>query len=224
MSQIISRNQASNAYPRLEFSQFDAPPKAPEPETIVEEMPSVAEEETLEIAPGIQLPTLEDLERIQEDAHKEGYAAGYEEGSTKGHLEASELHKLIQSLDRALNSLDQEIAQEIQALAIELARQVVRNSLLTDPEVILAVVREALLQLPHASTVIKVHPEDAELLKRYLSEHYENIEHRVVEDPRIKRGGCLIESSEGATLDAQVQTRWRRVVEALSPSAAQLDE
>ena len=223
MSQVISRNQASNAYPRLEFDQFDARPKPPEPEPVVEDVAPGVEEGPLEIAPGIQLPTLEDIERIQQDAHSEGYAAGYEEGRARGHLEATELHQLVQKLDKALGTFDQEVAEELQALAIELARQVVRDTLAAKPEALLAVVREALLHLPQASAVIRVNPADIEMLKHYLAEHYDNIKHRVVEDTGVRQGGCLIES-EGAVLDAQVQTRWRRVIESFSPSAAQFTD
>lgn len=220
MNQVIPRNQASNAYQKLEFAQFDAPP-APPPQVEAEPMASEdgAENGPLEIAPGVQLPTLEDLERIQQDAHREGYAAGYEEGSARGRMEAAELHQLVEALDQAMSRLDQQVAEEIQALAIEIARQVVRDTLAVKPEALLAVVREALLQLPQQAAAVHVHPDDADMLRRYLNEHYEEISHRIVEDSNISPGGCMVESA-GAIVDAQVQTRWRRVVENLSPNAA----
>ncbi|WP_018606634.1 flagellar assembly protein FliH [Uliginosibacterium gangwonense] len=224
MNQVISRNQASNAYQRLEFDQFDA---APPPPTEAEQ-PTGAEavepEGPLEIAPGVQLPTLEDLERFQEDARREGYAAGYEEGSARGRIEAAELHQMVEELDKAMSNFDQQVAEEIQALAIEIARQVVRDTLQTQPEAVLAVVREALLQLPQQSASIHVNPADADMLRRYLGEHYDNIHHRIAEDSSVAPGGCLIESA-GAMIDAQIHTRWRRVVENLAkPAAKYLDE
>jgi flagellar assembly protein FliH len=224
MSEVIPRNQASSAYQRLAFTQFDAPaPKAPEP---VAETPAPTDvaDGPLEIAPGVQLPTLDDLERIHQEAHREGYAAGYEEGSARGRMEAAELHQLVQSFDQALGQFDQAVAEEIQALAIEIARQVVRDTLTTKPESVLIVVREALLHMPQQAALIHAHPDDVDILRKYLAEHYDSIQHRVVEDGSISQGGCLIEAA-GAMVDAQIQTRWKRIVESLSRPAAQyLDE
>lgn len=222
MNSVIRNNQASNAYQKLAFDQFDAPPAPPEPEE--PEAPAEPESTTLEIAPGVSLPTLEEVERIHQEAHQEGYDAGYEEGTARGRMEAAELHQLVQSLDEAMSSLDQEIAEEIQALAIEIARQVVRDTLSTRPETILTVIREALQNLPQQSAVVRINPEDMQLVKRYMEEHFSSLDQRIVEDTNILRGGCVIESS-GGQIDAQVQTRWRRVVENLTQSAKEfLDE
>ena len=119
MSEVIPRNQASSAYQRLNFTQFDVPPPtAPDPIADASTL-ATASDDPLEIAPGVQLPTLDDLERIHQEAHREGYAAGYEEGSARGRMEAAELHQLVQSFDQALGQFDQEVAEEIQALAPE---------------------------------------------------------------------------------------------------------
>lgn len=227
MNQIISGHQASNAYRRLEFDQFDAPAPAEEMMPAPVETPAdtaPAADAPFEIAPGVPLPTLEEVERITAEAHREGYATGYEEGSARGRLEAAELHQLVQGVDEALGMLDQTIAEELRALAIEVARQVVRETLSTRPEVILAVIREALQSLPQQSATLRVNPDDAQLARRYLAEHYEGLSHRIVEDSAVLRGGCMIESA-GGQIDAQVETRWRRVVEHLSKSASEfLDE
>ncbi|PAS98549.1 MAG: hypothetical protein BSR46_12085 [Candidatus Dactylopiibacterium carminicum] len=228
----MPNNQASGAYPRLAFEQFDAPPPAPEPPVELVPQASLepeagaeqpADDGPLEIAPGVQLPTLEEIERIQSEAHREGYALGYEEGSARGRMEAAELHQLLQSMDDAMERLDQEIAEEVQVLAIEIARQVLRETLALRPDVVLGVVREALSQLPQKGAVIHVNPEDLELMRRFVAEHYEAVEHRVVEDATVERGGCLIESA-GGQIDAQIQTRWRRVVETLTRDAGGFHE
>lgn len=229
MNQIISGHQASNAYRRLQFDQFDAPqqlaeqiPAEAEVAVVVEAAPEA--DVPFEIAPGVPLPTLEEVERITTEAHREGYAAGYDEGSARGRLEAAELHQLVQGVDEALGALDQTVAEELRALAIEVARQVVRETLSTRPEVILAVIREALQSLPQQSASLRVNPEDALLARRYLADHYEGLSHRIVEDAAVLRGGCMIESA-GGQIDAQVETRWRRVVENLSKTASEfLDE
>lgn len=225
MSSVIHNNQASGSYQRVEFVNFDAPRPAA---TAQESSPPASEqpepvEARLELAPGVTLPTAEEIESMQQEAWKEGYAAGYEEGSARGRLEAAELHQLLQSMHAALSNLDQEVAEEIQALALEVARQVVRDTLKTQPEAVLAVIREALTQVPQQGATVRVNPLDAALVRQYLGEQFSSTSHRLREDDDVERGGCLIES-EGGQIDAQITTRWRRVVENISRSASQFSE
>ena len=225
---IIPANQASGAYRRASFESFDEPLVAlpePEPELIEAPVPLASEEfagETealhpLEIAPGIKLPTADEIEEMHQEAFKQGFDAGYEEGSARGRLEASELHQLLTQFDEALTGFDQQVADELLALALEVARQVVRDSLVQKPEVVLGVIREALGQTPQQHAQLHVHPEDAVLVRQYLSEQIAHTGHRIVEDESIERGGCRIDSAS-AQMDATIATRWRRVVETLSAS------
>ncbi|MEC5386943.1 flagellar assembly protein FliH [Uliginosibacterium sp. H3] len=224
MASVIHNNQASGAYQRAEFVNFDRPARS---STSVEQKVSAAPEEPvddrLELAPGITLPTAEEIDAMQQEAWKEGYASGYEEGSARGRLEAAELHQLLQSMHAALSNLDQEVAEEIQALALEVARQVVRDTLNVQPESVIAVIREALTQVPQQGATVRVNPLDAALVHQYLGEQFGTTGHRLREDEAVERGGCLIES-EGGQIDAQISTRWRRVVENISRSAAQFAE
>jgi len=223
---VIQNNQASGAYQRVEFVNFDAPRPATAPDALATGADAVSEpdvEARLELAPGVTLPTAEEIESMHQEAWKEGYAAGYEEGSARGRLEAAELHQLLQSMHTALSGLDQEVAEEIQALALEVARQVVRDTLKTQPESVLAVIREALTQVPQQGATVRVNPLDAALVRQYLGEQFSSTSHRLREDEEVQRGGCLIES-EGGQIDAQITTRWRRVVENISRSASQFAE
>ncbi|MDD3355163.1 flagellar assembly protein FliH [Zoogloea sp.] len=185
-----------------------APPDTPDTPEI--QPPPPAPEDT----PEIQLPTAEDIERIHEEARKDGYEAGYEEGTARGRIEAMHFHGLVESLEQALTQLDKDITEEILSLSIELARQMVRQTIETRPESLLDVIREALAQLPQAHAQIHVHPEDLALCKEYLGEHLSHSGHRLVEDPGISRGGARIEAS-GSHVDGSIQTRWRRIMESL---------
>lgn len=164
--------------------------------------------------PALILPTAADIERIHNEAHKNGYAAGYEEGTARVRMEAMRLHSLFEQLDQALTALDQSVAADLQDLAVEIARQVIRRELATAPELIVEVARQALQQLPHQHAVIYLHPEDVALVRTALGEQMSHAGQRVQEDPQIERGGCQVESS-GSQIDATNQTRWRRVLEGL---------
>jgi flagellar assembly protein FliH len=228
---IIRANQATGAYQRVQFEDFAAPPApefdpveeapapAPEPEPAPVEFdadePQPQPNAPFEIAPGIHLPTADEVEQIHQEAYKAGYDIGYEEGSARGRLEASELHQLLTQFDETLGKLDESIGAEILALSLELARLVVRDQIVRKPESLIPVIREALAQLPQQHGTVHVNSADAALVKLYLNEHYTHVGHRVVEDDSLERGDCRIDVG-GTQLDATVATRWRRVVENLS--------
>ncbi len=230
----MNRHQAVGAYQRWDLPSFDAPaeaqPAAPEPvESCAESPPDITETPpppppvelppppaaAIEPEPDIHLPTAEDIERIHEEARKDGYAAGYEEGTARGRIEAMQFHGLVESLENAMTRLDQEVADEILALATELARQMVRQTLVVRPESVVDLIREALLQLPQAHALIHINPEDLAMTKEYLGEQLSHAGHRLVDDVTITRGGVRIEAA-GSQIDATVQTRWRRVMDNLS--------
>lgn len=172
--------------------------------------------------PPVTLPTADEIEQIRALAHKQGYDAGYEEGTARARVEALRLHTLVENLEAALAELDRDIAGELLALAIELARQIVRETIALRPESVIPVVREALAQLPHQHASIHLHPEDAALARTHLGEPLAHAGHRVFEDESIERGGVRVESG-GSQIDASLATRWRRVLQAIGHDGQWVD-
>jgi flagellar assembly protein FliH len=192
-----------SAWERWELASFDPQqPTAP------------AVPEAAAVAPAVTGPSPEELDAIRRQARDEGYQAGYQQGQAAAREEAQRLGQAADQLQRSLAEMDQQVADQLLALAMEIGRQVVRRELAAQPEAILDVVREALVQLPHQHAVIYLHPEDASLVRSYLGDSLTHSGHRILEEPRLARGGCLLESG-GSQLDATVATRWRRIVENL---------
>lgn len=160
------------------------------------------------------LPTAADVERIHQDAHKQGYDAGYEEGTARARMEALRLHTLVEQLDQALGAFDQRVAEELLGLSLAIARQVVRQTIAARPTAILEVVREALTLLPHQHAALYLHPEDATLVRAHLGDQLAHLGHRIHEEAALSRGGLRLETG-GSHLDASVETRWKRVVESM---------
>lgn len=219
-----------------------APASAEEPAPTAEQ---VAEQTVIDadLLAALNLPTAEELERMHEEAraaaHAEGYAAGEAEGRQAGHDEGfrqgyaegkaqaeqqvARLAELTGNLDQAITHIDTEVAEELLALAIEVARQMVQHSLLQHPESVVETVRAALGQLPQNHAQIRVHPDDAALVREHLGEQLAHAGQRIVEDSTITPGGCRVDSA-GAQIDASMETRWRRVLENLGRHDARWHE
>lgn len=229
------------AWERWELASFDAPEKLPLPQKDVV-LPTAADIEHVHqqardegYREGRQAGYEEGIEEGRRAGHEEGRQAGHEEGLKAGHAEglqagheegrsraqdeAGHLARAATQLDQALAELDRQVADELLALAIEIARQVVRGELVARPEAILDGVREALAQLPHQHASIYLHPDDASLVRSWAGDALAHAGHRIHEDARLQRGDCLIEAG-GSQVDATVSTRWRRVIENLGLSGA----
>ena len=157
--------------------------------------------------------TAEELERMQQDAHREGFEQGHKEGLASGAKEVREavdrLQQIMDALARPLDDVDAMVTNELVSLAIAVARQIVRREIKVDPGEVVAVVREALTVLPSAARRVQilVNPEDAGLVRDFLTAQAGEDRHlRIVDDPVISRGGCRV-SSEHSEIDATVEQR-----------------
>ena len=101
-----------------------------------------------------------------------------------------------------------------------------RSSLRVKPELVIAVVREAVAGLPGISeqTTLFLHPADAALLRDLAATdpQFKELSWKLVEDPQLERGGCRI-ATPTTEVDATLETRWRRVIASLGRDDAWLD-
>lgn len=176
-----------------------------------------------------------ELARLRLEARQAGQAQGYQEGHARGLAEgqaaglaemqaqAAQLRALAQAWPAALRRADQDVAQTLLALALDIARQVLGQALEADPQAILPLVRD-LLQAEPALTGephLWLHPDDAALVRKHLAEDLQSAGWRMRVDEHLQRGGCRVLAA-GGEKDATVQTRWERVAAALArPVAAQ---
>lgn len=176
--------------------------------------------------------TARQLEEIENQAHREGFQQGLQEGRDAGLEEFTRrvqyLEQVIQSLAKPLEELDETVEQQLAQLAMLVARQLVRRELKTDPEQVIGVVREALSALPvtAGNVQLALHPEDAVMIRESLSlqEGGQNIELApqgvrssehggiyIIDDPVQSRGGCRV-LTEVSQIDATVESRLNAVI------------
>ncbi len=169
---------------------------------------------------GVKLPTADEIQRIQQQAYQEGFAAGMKDGRAEGQTVAHQMQALMAELHQSMQQFEITMAQEVMDLALDIARQMVRSALAVNPELVLAVVREAIESLPQVNQnpMLILHPEDAQLVRDMLSHEYQENVWRVVDDPLMERGGCRVETGT-AEIDANMESRWQRIVAALGSDA-----
>jgi len=168
--------------------------------------------------PPLEPPTAEELEAIRrqawEEGHEEGRQAGLEAAQRESQERIERLDALLQALAHPLDDLDERVEQELVALAMAVARQLIRREIKSDPAQIVGVIREGVKLLPVAAGNIRLelHPEDAQLVREllHLGEGDERSWH-IVEDPTLTRGGCRI-ANDSSRIDATLETRINRMI------------
>lgn len=171
----------------------------------------------------------EQLATVRQQFHAEGYADGFQQGrdqtlqeaqkqisdyiAKQGRDAAQQLGDLIESARTQLEGAEQMAGQAVLELACEMARQVLRHEISSNPNVLLPVIREALGMLFADSKAVqlKLNPLDLDVLQDILREEYPNLPLTLQPDAAITRGGCLVESG-GTVIDGRLEKRWARAI------------
>jgi flagellar assembly protein FliH len=174
------------------------------------------------VQPGRRRP--ESLTAIEREAWEQGHAQGREAGLAAAAQEAGaaaaeadrrvqQLQGILDLMARPLADLDQQVQRQLASLAAAIARQIVRRELKTQPDEIVAVVRETVGLLPLLARQVRVHlhPEDAELVRSRFASASGERAWSILEDPMIARGGCRV-TSDTSSIDAQLEQRLGTVI------------
>ena len=131
----------------------------------------------------------------------------------------------MQALTRPMEELDHRVEDELVALVKAVARQLVRRELRMDPSHLVAVVREGLAALPISAEeiVVRLHPEDATVIRDCLGRDDDDRPWRIQADPAMEPGGCQIIST-ASQVDGRLETRLGRVIATMFEDARDDDE
>lgn len=165
------------------------------------------------------------MNELREQAYAEGYRHGHEAGaqSVRDAMEAAmrrtaeetavRMAQLLRTTREHLRHGEQDISRHIIELACDLARQVVRREIATQPAQLLGVVQEALGQLiaDGLPATVRMNPDDLALMKGALLETLGEPAPELVADASITPGGCVLESRTNS-VDATLQKRWQRAI------------
>lgn len=157
----------------------------------------------------------EEIIEAAKQAYEDEKKRGFEEGMAKGNAKISEL--MIDTIDKSVQNFE-EFENDVIKVVIDSVRKVIGD--LDKNELISKIVRNALDNVRNQKKVtLIVNPSDAEnikdqidnLLKEYPSINY--IE--TAADPRVKAGGCKLETEMGV-VDASIEVQIEAIKNSLT--------
>ncbi len=201
-SPVIPKEKLS-AYQRWELHTFDAP-AGPQPGAATQAADAAAEK----------------VRHIHSHAYEAGRADGLREGAQKTAHDAQALRALFAAIESQSHDVNQRIAHDVLELALEVARQMLRQALAVHPELIAPLIQDALARCaqPVAPATITLHPADAVLVRELINDQLASGGWRIVEDAALARGGCQLHTA-AIQVDARMDTRWQRLAAALGQTS-----
>ncbi|MEW6413032.1 MAG: FliH/SctL family protein [Candidatus Zixiibacteriota bacterium] len=163
------------------------------------------------------------LQEEVEKAREQGYNEGFQAGHRKGLEEAK---KVLQQFDHAIKdavtqreALLEEARQKVLDLILAISRKVTFDAVEADADVTLEIINGVISGLIDRSKLkIKVnprhHPIVEQNIERFLKESTTIKEITVEPDPRVRYGGCFIETPSG-DIDARLESQFEVVKEVL---------
>ena len=165
----------------------------------------------------------------QERLVRESYSRGFEEGRREGEqAEVARLKNAVRAAEAALTEVRENeerwissIEENICALAVAVARQILDHELQSDPAIVAGLVQRALDEFPVGQPVrIRVHPRDQAVLESRGSEgrlpsSMGGREVQWLADANLVPGGCLVEGRD-RIIDGRVDTALERTYRRLT--------
>jgi flagellar biosynthesis/type III secretory pathway protein FliH len=149
----------------------------------------------------------EEANAILENAQREGFETGLQEAE-------AEIAKLRESIAELMNGREEallSVADDIAALAVEVAQRVIKTEVSCDNSLVMSVVRDTIQKAGrnNKTILIKLHPDDTALVKKSLKdEPVPNLQAELIimDDPTVDPGSCIIETNSGL-IDASFSTQ-----------------
>ena len=198
---------------------------------LVAQQTGIAELERQSIEEKVEREALSRLKELQELAYQEAYQLGLDEGRERAFKERSSelteklqhLHELLQSLERLKVDLIACNEAQIVRLTYYMAKRLVYDEISARPEVVIEVVRQALMAAQSDENVtVRVSPSDLAFIddiKEKLDKEFDNVKRLKFEaSDDVSSGGCVVETNYGdvnATLEQRIDRLWAQLSEKL---------
>jgi len=167
--------------------------------------------------PLLQLPTLEEIQAIQDSAEKDGFDQGHAEGLAQGQAEVrrliAQIEGILDNFSRPLVRLENEVVAALGELAVRVAGNLVGRAYEAEPELLAQLVNEAVDAVGGASRDVEVrlHPDDIAALAPVLNLAPNQ---RLTPDLSLSRGDLRVHA-EAVRIDGTLDARLRGALDAV---------
>lgn len=156
---------------------------------------------------------------VQSEAYargfEEGERAGAETGGQRADVMLARLTQTVEELAGVRAQMIRQTERQMVELALAVARRIIHREVSLDRDLLIAMARVALDRLGESATItVKLHPEDFAATSAARVSRTMGTCVTVLEDPRLERGACLVESDLG-TIDVSVDAQIEEVARAL---------
>lgn len=163
---------------------------------------------------------LEELEKdTLKQAEERGQQLGYEAGWNAAHNERVVLVQAASTMEAEFERFKSELSEKLLDLAVLVSKKVIGDTLALHPEQAAELLNQVLesMQLHSKTVTLRAHPNTIRVLEAQFGDQQMLGNLRMIEDPKQLQGGFLLQHPEGE-VDATLQTRWLRAIEALGRS------
>jgi flagellar assembly protein FliH len=204
--------------------------EAPEQESIEPEPLTAQEIEDIRIAAseeGFSQGKEEGFTQGFEEGKKQGYEVGKKQGIDEGtaeglisgkdaiEMQANQWKSLIEQLHKPLESVEQNVEEQLLNLVLQLTEAVVLHEAATNPDILMTAITAGIKSLPSSDTEtqISLNPEDIKRVERQFGADYILQQGwRLLPTPQLPQGSCQIENST-SHIDLHMKARLKQVLE-----------
>jgi len=165
--------------------------------------------------------------RIQAEAHERG--AEEAQRTAQEHQDRlaadvrSRLEALVAEITRERDEFFSRVEPEIATLAVSVAEKVVAQEISTQPEIVLNLVRNSMARMKERESLrVRLNPDDLDMVRDARDDLIAAVDGvrrlDLVEDRRVDRGGCVVESRNG-NLDARIKTQLAKMERVITEAA-----
>ncbi len=179
-----------------------------------------AQKEAALILENAKLKSVEDCEQGKRSGFEQGFKEGYASGLEEAQKLADQAQDTLDSCKDAYTKYLKGAEPKLLALALEVARKIVGDSLTYDPDLIFSMLKQGIESIGDVRKFsLRVNPQLVAILeggKEKLQGQYSNRSIEIIGDDSISEG-AIVETSSGhidATLDAQITNIARAIGEA----------
>lgn len=162
-------------------------------------------------------------EQLKDEAMQQGKELGVQQGREEGHQEVAALlaqaAKIVDYAKQEREAILASCENDILDLAISVAAKVIHTEIMINPEIVAAVVKDAIEKAKDQERVIiRINPADFETIVAEKQALYAILRRETGMELRadigVETGGCVIETDYGA-IDARIDTQLESVKNAL---------